>query len=77
MIFEWIEWDDANLEHATMRASAAEIEEAIWNADRMVRHREHADRVLFRSVTDGSRRLVVVAQIVRDGVRPITAWEED
>lgn len=45
--------------------------------DRMVRHREHSDRVIFRSGTDGGRRLIVVAQIVRDGVRPITAWEED
>lgn len=45
--------------------------------DRMVRHREHSGRVIFRSGTDGGRRLIVVAQIVRDGVRPITAWEED
>ena len=34
-------------------------------------------RVLFRSQPDGGRRLVVVAQLVRDGVRPITAWEEE
>ena len=58
-------------------ATAAEIEQAIWNADRMFRHRQYPDRVLFRSATDGGRRLVVVAQIVRDGVRPITAWEEE
>lgn len=77
MIFDRIEWDDANLDHATMRATAAEIEQAIWNADRMFRHRQYPDRVLFRSATDGGRRLVVVAQIVRDGVRPITAWEEE
>lgn len=30
LIFERIEWDDANLEHATVRVSAAEIEQAIW-----------------------------------------------
>jgi hypothetical protein len=29
LIFERIEWDDANLEHATVRVSAAEIEQAI------------------------------------------------
>src|SRR3954451_13604254 len=56
--------------------TAAEIEQAIWNADRMARHRER-DRVLFRAKTDAGRRLVVVAQIVREGVRPITAWEEE
>ena len=33
------------------------------------------DRVVFRSRTDGGR--LVVAQLVRDGVRPITAWEEE
>jgi hypothetical protein len=35
LIFERIEWDDANLKHATVRVSAAEIEQAIWNAGRM------------------------------------------
>lgn len=77
MIFERIEWDEANLDHATRRVTAAEIEQAIWNAGRMTRHREHPERVMFRSTTDGGRRLVVVAQIIRDGVRPITAWEEE
>lgn len=77
VIFDHIEWDEANLNHATVRATAAEIEQAIWNADSMTRHREQRDRVLFRAKTDGGRRLVVVAQIVRDGVRPITAWEEE
>lgn len=42
MIFEHIEWDETNLNHATVRATAAEIEQAIWNADRMTRHREGA-----------------------------------
>lgn len=77
MIFDRIEWDEANLDHATVRATASEIEQAIWNADRMTRHREQPDRVLLRAKTDGGRQLVVVAQIVRDGVRPITAWEEE
>jgi len=77
VIFDRIEWDEANLDHATVRVTAAEIEQAIWNAERVVRNREQRDRVLFRSSTDGGRRLVVVAQVVRDGVRPITAWEEE
>ena len=61
MIFDRIEWDDANLEHATVRVSSAEIEQAIWNARRMFRHRSKRDRVFFRSRTDGGRPLVVVA----------------
>ena len=76
MIFEQIEWDEANLDHATVRVTAAEIEQAIWNAHRMVRHRTLHDRVMFKSVTNGGQRLVVIAQVVRDGIRPITAWEE-
>ena len=35
LILERIEWDDANLKHATVLVSAAEIEHAIWNAGRM------------------------------------------
>jgi hypothetical protein len=31
--------------------------QAIWNADRRVHHSEHHDRVLFRAVTDGGKRL--------------------
>jgi uncharacterized DUF497 family protein len=77
VIFDRIEWDEANLHHATVRVTAAEIEQAIWNADRMVHHCDHEDRVLFRSVTDGGKRVVVVAQVVWDAVRPITAWEEE
>jgi hypothetical protein len=57
-------------------ATAAEIEQAIFNARRAMPSRHDQDRVPFRAVTDGGRRLVVVAQIVRDGVRPITAWDE-
>ena len=47
MIFDWIEWDDDNLGYATVRATAAEIEQAIWNADRMFPHRADLERVLF------------------------------
>ena len=73
MIFERIEWDDDNLDHATRRASVAEIEQVIVNAGRAIPHRHREERVMFRSATDGGRRLIVVAQIVRYGVRPITA----
>jgi hypothetical protein len=33
----------------------------------------------FSSATDGGKKAVVIAQIVRDGdgVRPITAWDEE
>lgn len=62
MIFDRIDWDDENLDHATRRATAAEIEQAIFNARRAIPSRRDEDRVLFRSVTDGCRRLAVVAQ---------------
>jgi hypothetical protein len=43
----------------------------------MREHRRHPGRVLFNSVTDGGTKVIVVAQIVRDGqgVRHVTAWE--
>lgn len=50
MIFEQIEWVEHSLDHATRRLTAPEIEQAIWNADRMQRHREHPERALIRSV---------------------------
>ncbi len=75
MIYDHVDWDEHNLDHATKRLTAAEIEQAIWNADRMIPHREHDDRGLFRSVTDGGRAVVVIVEILRDGVRPITGWE--
>jgi len=34
MISDRIEWDERNLDHATQRLTAAEIEQAIWNAAR-------------------------------------------
>jgi hypothetical protein len=75
MIFDRIEWDEHNLDHATRRLTAAEIEQAIWNADRMFSHRAHPGRTLFRSMTDGGKAVVVIVEIVGDGVRPITGWE--
>lgn len=76
MIFDHIEWDEHNLDHATTRLTAVEIEQAIWSAARMRRHKDDPDRALIRSVTDGGKSVVVIVQIVRDGVRPITGWEE-
>ncbi|QIX25168.1 hypothetical protein ncot_00140 [Nocardioides sp. JQ2195] len=75
MIFDWIEWDEHNLDHATQRLTAEEIEQAIWNADHMLPHREQVDRALIRSTTDGGKAVVVIVQLVTDGVRPITGWE--
>jgi hypothetical protein len=54
---------------------AAEIEQAIINADRMLKHPRDSDRGRIESVTDGGKRVVVIVQLVRDGVRPITGWE--
>jgi hypothetical protein len=75
MIFDRIEWDEHNLGHATKRLTAAEIEQAILNANRWFRHRKHADRRVFLSRTDGGKSVVVIVEIVHDGVRPITGWE--
>ena len=75
MIFEWIEWDEFNLDHATRRLTSSEIEQAIWNSDRTVPHQDHPDRALFTSRTDGGKRVAVIVHVVGDGVRPITGWE--
>lgn len=53
MIFDHIQWDEHNLEHATQRLTAAEIEQAIWNATSWQKHPTSEDRRLVRSVTDG------------------------
>lgn len=76
MIFDHIEWDDDNLDHATRRLTMAEIEQAIWNATTWRRSRDADDRRLLRSATAGGKSVVVVVQVIRDGVRPITGWEE-
>ncbi len=77
MRFEQVDWDEANLEHATRHGvSATEIEQAIGNAERAMRGKA-PDRRLLRSQTDGGRRVAVVVQLLDRGrVRPITAWEE-
>ena len=78
MLFEAIEWDEHNLDHACRRVSATEIEQVITNAIFYRRHQQYADRVLFTDLTDGGKRVTVVARYdaARRTVRPITAWEE-
>ena len=75
MISTTVESDEHNLDHATTRLTAAEIEQAIRNADRMLKHPRDADRGRIQSMTDGGKAVVVIVQLVRDGVRPITGWE--
>jgi hypothetical protein len=57
MIFDHIEWDEHNLDHATKRLTAAEIEQAVLNSDRMLRHPRDSDRGRIDSVTDGGKRV--------------------
>ncbi len=75
MIFGWIEWDEHNLDHATRRLTAAEIEQAMLNAPRMRKHPRDPERGRIESVTDGGKSVVVIVQILHDGLRPITGWE--
>ncbi len=78
MIFDAIEWDENNLDHACRRLTAAEIEQVISNATSYRPHRHHPDRVLFTDHTDGGKRATVIARYDagRRSIRPITAWEE-
>ncbi len=76
MIFDRIEWDEHNLDHATRRLTVAEIEQALFNADQWFRLPKHKDRRLVRAETDGGKPVLVVVQIVQGAVRPITGWEE-
>ena len=77
MIFESVEWDEHNLDHACRRLSASEIEQVIWNAKSYQPHKRYPDRILFTAATDGGKRATVVARHDpgRASVRPITAWE--
>jgi hypothetical protein len=79
LTIEYIEWDDANLDHATVRATRAEIDQVFANgpAVRLNTRGRSADYVAVGK-TDGGRRLVVPFGYdeVRRSARPITAWEE-
>lgn len=72
-----IVWDDRNLEHATSRATAAEITQAIQDADHYTTGRTgSSDRAMLEGRTLGGRRLVVVVHVRGPvTVRPITAWD--
>lgn len=78
VVFDGVEWDESNLDHACRRVTATEIEQVIANATSYRRHRHHADRVLFTDRTDGGKRVTIIARYdaSRQLVRPITAWEE-
>lgn len=39
VIFDGVEWDESNLEHACRRVTAEEIEQVITNASTIRRHR--------------------------------------
>jgi hypothetical protein len=53
--------DEHNLDHATKRLTAEEIEQAIWNAPRIRASRRNPGRA--------------IVALVPNGVRPITGWE--
>jgi hypothetical protein len=78
VIFDGIEWDERNLDHACRRVTAEEIEQVIANATAYRRHLRYPDRILLTDRTDGGKRVTVVARYDagRQLVRPITAWEE-
>lgn len=78
MRFETVLWDDGNLVKRR-RATPAEVEQVIANADRMATSRDALDRYLLRERTDAGKPLVVVVQLLDGGrtVRPITAWQEN
>ncbi len=80
MRIESIDWDDANLEHATRHGvSAYEIDQAINNAYRITRNkRGRSANHLLHGATYGGRLIMVaiVYDSTAKSVRPITAWEE-
>ncbi|MHB2023532.1 MAG: hypothetical protein ACYCO3_09425 [Mycobacteriales bacterium] len=45
VIFDDVEWDESNLEHACRRVTAEEIEQVIANASTLRRHRRYTDRI--------------------------------
>ncbi|WP_258347429.1 DUF4258 domain-containing protein [Saccharopolyspora gregorii] len=79
MRIESIEWDDANLEHATRHGvSADEIDQAISNPTKVARNkRARAASHLLLGRTRGGRPILVAIAYDEPSstVRPITAWE--
>jgi len=72
-----VEWDEGNLYHATLRVSAAEIEQvindpaAIWRLNRKGRTATHL--VSGRTTGGAAVRVAVLYDPVTCTVRPITA----
>jgi uncharacterized DUF497 family protein len=68
-------WDEANLQHATKRATVAEITQVIRNARSYTKGKTgDSGRALIVGETDGGRRLTVVVEVRSPAeVRPITA----
>jgi len=72
-----VEWDEGNLYHATLRVSAAEIEQvindpaAIWRLNRKGRTATHL--VSGRTTGGAAVRVAVLYDPVTRTVRPITA----
>lgn len=78
VIFDGVEWDESNLDHACRRVTAEEIEQVIANATTYRQHRRYDQRILLTDRTGGGKRVTVAARYDagRHLVRPITAREE-
>jgi hypothetical protein len=78
VIFDYIEWDEANLDHATKRLTAAEIEQAIRNADGkdMNLSRDAPDRRLIRSTPMAASGWRSSSSLSATGRGQITGWAE-
>lgn len=81
MQIESIEWDDANLEHATRHGvSADEIDQAISAPKRIARNKKaRAASHLLLGQTRGGRWIKVAIRYdaASARVRPVTAWEAE
>lgn len=75
-----IEWDDANLEHATRHGvSADEIEQVLLRRPSVHRNkRGRSGDFIAYGDTEGGRRVAVVFTYYPDRrmVRPIASWEQ-
>ncbi|PZS11277.1 MAG: hypothetical protein DLM55_02125 [Acidimicrobiales bacterium] len=74
-----VAWDEANSEHATLRVTAAEIEQVLFDSHTVIR-RNRSGRTadyLADGRTRGGRvvRIAFVYDLERLQARPITAWE--
>jgi hypothetical protein len=75
---EAIEWDDANLEHATRHGvSSSEIEQVLRSGPTYRANRRGTGDYLAEGATEGGRRIrvVIAYDTIRRSARPIAAWE--